>query len=114
MERFFLKKKERLSKKVDISRVSRQGIRYHTEHFIVIRCPNGLNFPRLGITATKKVGNAVKRNRIKRLLREFFRLNKHKMPSSMDYLFIAKHGSHELTYSQVFDELGVCFNKDNQ
>ena len=61
---------------------------------------------RLGITVTKKIGNAVKRNRIKRLLREFFRVNKSGFSSSQDIVVIAKKEAYELTYQDVCRELG--------
>jgi len=45
---------------------------------------------RLGITVTKKTGNAVERNRIKRLIREFFRKNRHLLTHNFDLNIIAK------------------------
>ncbi len=65
---------------------------------------NALNVSRLGIIVTKKVGNAVKRNRIKRLLRTFFRLNKNKIKKA-DYIFIAKNNLGDPSYRQVEEEL---------
>ncbi len=43
--------------------------------------PNGAAHPRLGITVSRRVGNAVARNRWKRLLRESFRLTQHRLPA---------------------------------
>jgi ribonuclease P protein component len=51
--------------------------------------PNSLGLNRLGVTVTRKVGKAVVRNRLKRLAREFFRLNQGKWPQGLDVLLIA-------------------------
>ena len=54
---------------------------------------------------TKKVGTAVQRNRIKRVVREVFRRNRQLFPASHDLVFIAKRGATEIDYSSLLDEL---------
>ena len=58
--------------------------------FTVVVKPNGLGLNRLGVTATRKVGKAAVRNRLKRLAREFFRLHQGQWPQGLDVLLIAK------------------------
>ncbi|EFI34297.1 ribonuclease P protein component [Desulfonatronospira thiodismutans ASO3-1] len=66
------------------------GRRYQTKHFIIFVRPNGRDYWRLGITASRKIGPAVLRNRIKRLVREAFRLNQHLVPPGLDYVVVSK------------------------
>ncbi len=49
-------------------------------HFVLYGAANDVGFARLGITVSRRVGNAVARNRWKRLLREAFRLSQHELP----------------------------------
>ncbi|MGC8579845.1 MAG: ribonuclease P protein component [bacterium] len=81
-----------------------KGTKIETTHFFVLIAPNELNMPRLGIIVSKKAGNAVKRNRIKRLIRVFFRLNKHNLMRA-DYVFIAKNNIGKPGYRDIEREL---------
>lgn len=56
----------------------------HAGPLVVYLRPNGLPHLRLGLTVSRRVGTAVRRNRIKRLLREAVRLNQHRMPAGYD------------------------------
>ncbi len=69
--KFAFPKSRRLRKRVDIVGVQRAGNAIHTRYFVVVCDVQGRG--RLGITVSKKVGNAVNRNRVKRLVREFVR-----------------------------------------
>ena len=112
MGAFRLKKKERITRRSEFLEITKQGIRYNTQNFLIIIF-SGNNEPirRLGITVSKKVGGAVKRNRVKRLLREFFRLHKEQLPESSDILFIAKPGSAYLKYSALSKEMVDFFKR---
>jgi len=70
---------------------------------------NPLGITRLGIAASRKVGKACARNRIKRRLREYFRLNRDNMPSGADMVFIASHEAAVLETKQLFAELDRFF-----
>lgn len=52
--------------------------------------PNRLPFTRFAVSASKKIGNAVERNRAKRILRELYRQNEMKMPIGYDIVFVAR------------------------
>lgn len=70
---------QRLLKPAQFREARKAGKRSFTKSFIIYTLPNGLGFNRLGITASGRVGNSVRRNRVKRLLREFFRLNSYRI-----------------------------------
>lgn len=105
METRTFSKDERVRKKQDYLRIYEQGARRYSQHFTIITCRNSSGIRRLGTTVSKKAGNAVQRNRIKRLLREFFRLNKSRLPAAQDIVIIAKRGILPLTYNEVCAEL---------
>ena len=105
MEKQIFGKHERIRKKKDFLNIYEQGIRLHSKHFTLIACQGKGEASRLGVTVSKKVGNAVQRNRVKRLLREFFRLNKSRLSSSRDIVIIAKKEAYTLAYKDVCREL---------
>ena len=92
----------RASNDVATSRRRRSaGRKHHTANFLVLVLPRGEGPSRVGITVTKKVGNAVVRNRIKRLVREVFRKESARFPEGCDIVWIAKAGCVEMTYEKV-------------
>ena len=95
----------RIVKRSDYQRALQGGKRIHTRHFALVFYPTEFITTRLGLIVSKRVGNAVNRNRVKRLIREFFRLNKSLFPVSYDVVVIAKPGAHTLTYHQVANEI---------
>jgi len=111
MEKQSFGKKERVRKRKNYLSIYQGGVRVHSNNFTVILNPNPSGEKRLGVAVSKKVGNAVKRNRIKRLLREFFRLNKDRLPDSKDMVIIAKKDVSLLKYQDVCLELADLFKK---
>ncbi len=84
----------------------RQGSgRKHTEHFIFLWRPNGLSQSRLGLTVTRRVAGAVGRNRVRRLLREAFRLSWEEIPPGLDMVAVAKTGAPGLAFADVRREV---------
>ncbi len=111
MKCFGFSKGERLRKHSEFVNVTRNGQKIHTTHFIVFLTESPEGKTRLGVTVSRRVGKAVKRNRVKRLLREFFRLHKHLLPQGYDVVIIAKPQAGNLDYHQVKKELSQVLCK---
>jgi ribonuclease P protein component len=106
MKEFSFPRYLRLLNFKDFVNLNRLGRRIHTAHFTLIFRQNGLGINRLGITASKKIGNAVKRNKVKRLIREWFRLHKYDLPQGYDIVIVAKNCAHGLNLWKIKEEFG--------
>jgi ribonuclease P protein component len=79
-------KEDRLRKRKEFDTVFRKGFRYRARYVEFVWKINRLERSRLGLVVSRKTGNAVTRNRVKRLLREVFRRNRHRFPFSIDLI----------------------------
>ena len=107
-------KSARLTKRPQYLAMNRESHRLVSPHFIYLWKPNGLPHCRLGITVTKRVAPAVGRNRVKRLVREAFRLapaNGAPRPKGVDLVVIAKKGAPSLSYAQTARELAQALRR---
>jgi len=102
----------RLLKRPEFQQTWRQGRKKHTPHYIVVVYHHDGAISRIGITASRKTGNAVHRNRIKRRVREFFRQHRVSLQSGVDISVIAKKGAARLDYAAVCCELGGFFRDE--
>lgn len=89
-ERFTFSRSRRLSGRRAFSRVFEGKTRRSRGPLTVYALSNAVGHPRLGLSVSRRVGNAVKRNRIKRLLREAFRLSQHDLPGAYDYVIVVR------------------------
>ncbi len=81
---------ERIRKRKDFLFLYKKGKRYRGKYFNLIYLSNDFSFSRIAVIVSKKVGNAVKRNKIKRQMRTLFRRNKSLLKAPLDIIIIAK------------------------
>ena len=87
---------------------------FRTQNFLVSWARGVESHSRLGLVVSKKVGGSPQRNRVKRLVREWFRLNRHQLESAWDLVVIARPGAPDLVLGDVanqFDGLQVYLNR---
>lgn len=96
-----LTRQERLTRKREFDRVFREGRSFRFSTIVVKAALNGLAHPRLGISIGRRVGGAVRRNRIKRLIRESFRLNKQHLSVACDVVVIPRAAWRDLSLRAV-------------
>ncbi len=83
---------DRIRRQIDFKRAYQRRLRASDARLLVFGAPNGLARPRLGLSVSRKVGQATVRNRWKRLLREAFRLSKDRLPDGLDLVVIPREG----------------------
>lgn len=103
--RFLSTKADRILKRREFIALAESGQRIQNEHFIAVFSPNQLGRSRIGITVTKKVGPAVERNKIKRRVREYFRLNRHHLAGHWDINIIAKRQAADFSSEKALRSL---------
>lgn len=98
----------------DFQRIYRKG-RYAVSRGLAIYMqPNPLKINRIGITASKKYGKSVKRNRIRRLIRESYRTLQDKIIQGYDFIIVArKTDEADPSYHQIVKEMRYIFKRLN-
>ena len=122
LRRLFFRKNQRLLSNTQFKSVLDRNCCVRNSDMLVFVAENGCGYPRLGISVSKACGNAVVRNRLKRLIRESFRKNQHQLAQNYDYLVIAvkpkgkkiKNGEKKQTirlFTAKIDEINQMFMK---
>ncbi len=119
MKKFSFTKASRILKRSEYIALSRKGKKIHSNYFLAVYQTGTIHQNRLGITVTKKVGNAVIRNQLKRYVREFYRLNRQFLQGVQDINVIAKKQAASITSEEVYSDLrklfkAICFREKSR
>jgi ribonuclease P protein component len=97
---------QRIARRADFQRIYRAGSRARGALMTVVAAPNELGLTRLGLSVGKVVWkSAVRRNRVRRVFREAFRLEQHALPAGVDFVLIGSTPRLEPELAAVRDEL---------
>ncbi len=91
-DRLTLGRSRRMIRKGDFERAFEARCTASDRLLVLYVLPNDLDHPRIGLAVGRRHGNAVQRNRLRRLLREAFRLEQHNLPAGFDYLLVPRGG----------------------
>ncbi len=99
--------RQRLRTAAEFDRVFRRGVRLDGTLFLLVAAPNGGGYDRLGLAVSRRVGGAVTRNRVRRLLRESFRRLERGARPSVDLVILGKPALKGAGLAEVSRELGT-------
>ncbi len=98
------RKSTTLTASPEFERVYRKGSVYRGRLFSVHALPNTIGEPRLGLSVSKKVGTAVKRNKVRRRLKEVFRFSAKRLPYNLDFVISARPAAAEASFEELNEE----------
>jgi ribonuclease P protein component len=99
-------KADRLLRRREFLEVQDKGQKIPADCLLGLARPNGRPHSRVGLTVSSKVGNAVERARLRRLLRECFRKRKDQWPPGVDVVLVVRQSAKDASYpvlSRAFD-----------
>lgn len=100
-----------LKKNNEFLKLYKKGRFYAGRHIVLYTLKNRLTINRLGITVSKKFGNSVKRNRIKRLIKENYRSYKNSVKTGYDMVIVARRNTQMPSYPDIKKEMKFLFKK---
>lgn len=102
----------RLKKRPEFLSVAKDGKKWVSQTIIVQALPTNRNTVRFGFTATKKIGNAVIRNRAKRRMRAIAdKIQQNQILESFDFVFIARHETPTCEWDTLLKDTKWCLKR---
>lgn len=104
-------RRSRLLRTADFDRALRSGRRISSDYLALFVSDNGLGRPRVGLAVSRKLGNAVIRNRIKRRLRELVRPLLSRAEGGRDVVIVARTRAVDAEFARLRQELEMLWSK---
>ena len=96
-----MKKRFRVKKEKDFNAIFKEGKSFANRKFVIYRLENTEQHFRVGLSVSKKLGNAVTRNQIKRRIRHILIEHKNQLVENVDFVVIARKGVEILDYAEM-------------
>lgn len=96
-----MKKRFRVKKEKDFNAIFKEGESFANRKFVIYRLENNEQHFRVGLSVSKKLGNAVMRNQIKRRIRHILIEHKNQLVENVDFVVIARKGVEILDYAEM-------------
>lgn len=104
-------KVNKIRKNVEFRAIYRRGKSFSNALLVLYIYKNRKNVNRIGISVSKKVGKSVIRNRVKRLIKESYRLNRNGLNIGYDLVFIARNAANGKNYNEIDEAVKNLFKK---
>lgn len=106
-----MKKTVSLKLNKEFRRLYYKGGSFVSKEMVLYVLPNGIQQNRLGLTVSKKIGTAVVRNRVRRRLKESYRLLEDKLPTGYDLCFVARNRATEEEFQKIQSSMTFLLKK---
>lgn len=106
-----MKKTVSLKRNNDFVRIYKRGTFFPGKYIVIYTMKNSAGMNRLGITVGKKIGKSVRRNRVKRLIRESYRYYEPYIPDGLDIVFVARHTDKPCGFDEIRKEMKFLLKK---
>jgi len=104
-------KENRIRKNVEFRAIYRRGKSFSNHLLVLYIYKNRKHINRIGVSVSKKVGKSVIRNRVKRLIKESYRLNSSNLKIGYELVFIARSAANNKNYIEIDDAVKNLFKK---